>query len=211
VDGNVERVVSRLFAVETPLPAAKPQLKALAAGLVADERPGEWAQALMDHGATICRPRAPLCDQCPVAGACAAFDGGDPERFPRQTARRARPRRHGVAWLIEENGRFALVQREGRGLLGGMLGLPTSEWRAEPFSDVEAIAGAPVEAEWEDLGTVEHVFTHFALSLRVLAAEARAPGWTVLTEPAGLQALPSLFLKAARLKLSAENRGARWE
>lgn len=207
VDGNVERVMARLFAVEAPLPAAKPKLKALAAGLVADERPGDWAQALMDHGATICRPRTPLCDRCPVADHCEALARGDPETFPRKSPRAVRPRRHGVAWLIEEGGRFALVQREGRGLLGGMLGLPTSEWRAEPFTDVEALAGAPVEAEWRDLGVVEHVFTHFALSLRVFAAEAQAPADAILTDPSGLQALPSVFLKAARLRIGSRRRG----
>ena len=86
VDGNVERVVARLFAVEPPLPAAKPELKALAAGLVRDERPGDWAQALMDLGATICRPKSPLCDRCPIAGACAGLATGAPESFPRKTA-----------------------------------------------------------------------------------------------------------------------------
>src|SRR5690606_29362395 len=104
VDGNVERVMARLFAVETPLPAAKPELKALAATLVRDERPGDWAQALMDHGATVCRPKSPLCDRCPVPAHCAALATGAPETFPRRSAKAARPHRHGVAWVVERHG-----------------------------------------------------------------------------------------------------------
>src|SRR5690606_679151 len=100
VDGNVERVMARLFAVEAPLPAAKPELTALAARFVTDSRPGDWAQALMDLGATVCRPKSPLCLLCPVRDACAAHKRGDPETFPRKTAKAERPRRHGVAFLL---------------------------------------------------------------------------------------------------------------
>jgi len=207
VDGNVERVVSRLFAVETPLPHAKPELKRLAATLVTGERPGDWAQALMDHGATICRPKQPLCDRCPVAAFCAALTRGDPETFPRKAKKADRPRRHGVAWLVEDDGRFALVRRPPRGLLGGMLGLPTTDWRAEPWSDAEALASAPVAADWRELGVVDHVFTHFALRLRVFGAKAQAPREAVLVGPEGLEALPSVFLKAARLALNSSARG----
>lgn len=202
VDGNVERVMARLFAVEAPLPDAKPELKRLAAGLVADDRPGDWAQALMDLGATICRPRSPLCDRCPVSIHCAAFSRGDPESFPRRSPKAMRPRRYGVAWLVEDGGRFALVRREPKGLLGGMLGLPTSDWRGEPWTDAEALAVAPAPADWRDLGEVEHVFTHFALTLRVFAGRAPAPAGHELVDREGLAALPSVFLKAARRGLS---------
>jgi len=205
VDGNVERVMSRVFAVETPLPDGKPELKRLAATLVDGHRPGDWAQALMDLGAAICRPKQPLCDRCPVADQCAAFQQGRPEVFPKRSPKADRPRRHGVAWLIEQDGRIALVRRESRGLLGGMLGLPTSEWRTEPWSDAEARAAAPVTAPWRDLGTIEHVFTHFALTLRVFAGEGRLAGAT-MADTDGLQALPSVFLKAARLGLSSSRR-----
>ncbi|HEX4098637.1 MAG TPA: A/G-specific adenine glycosylase, partial [Caulobacteraceae bacterium] len=99
VDGNVERVVSRLDAVEERLPAAKPELKALAAKLVTAERPGDWAQALMDLGASVCRPKAPLCDRCPIAFACTASAQGDPDAYPRKSAMAERPRRHGVAFV----------------------------------------------------------------------------------------------------------------
>lgn len=196
VDGNVERVMSRLFAVETPLPAAKKELTALAACLVSATRPGDWAQALMDLGATICRPKSPLCDRCPVADQCAALATGAPETYPRKTKKADRPRRFGVAYAIRRGVAFALVRRPDKGLLGGMLGLPTTEWRSQPWSDEEAVAAAPIDAAWRDLGAVEHVFTHFALTLRVFAAEGDLPGadWN-----ADLSALPSVFLKAARL------------
>jgi A/G-specific adenine glycosylase len=197
VDGNVERVVARLFAVEAPLPAAKPELKRRAAELVADLRPGDWAQALMDLGATICRPKAPLCERCPVRFACRAFATGAPDSYPRRTAKAERPRRHGVAYLYRRGQAVALVRRPDKGLLGGMLGLPTGDWRDKPWGAAEAAAAAPTVAEWRPLGQVEHVFTHFALTLTVLQAEADAPAEAVWSED--LAALPSVFLKAARL------------
>ena len=197
VDGNVERVMARLFAVETPLPDAKPELKALAGELVTDDRPGDWAQALMDLGATVCRPKAPLCDRCPISAWCAALRSGAPETYPRKSRKADRPRRHGVAYVLTRGDAVALVRRPPKGLLGGMLGLPTSDWRSTPFSDPEAVAAAPLDAAWRDLGAVEHVFTHFALTLRVFAAEG-GEGDFVWTPREGLSALPSVFLKAAR-------------
>ena len=201
VDGNVERVISRLYAIETPLPDAKPELKRLAGTLVADDRPGDWAQALMDLGAVICRPKAPLCDRCPLAEACAARAGGAPETYPRKTRKADRPRRHGVAYVRTDGERILLVTRPPKGLLGGMLGLPTTDWRAEPWTDAEALAAAPASADWQPRGEIEHVFTHFALSLKVFAAEVRTGGadWRPRSEIAGL---PSVFLKAARLALT---------
>ena len=200
VDGNVERVIARLYAVETPLPAAKPELKALAAALVRDERPGDWAQALMDLGATVCRPKAPLCDRCPIAEACQGLATGAPESFPRKNAKAQRPRRHGVAYVLTRGRCVALVQRPPKGLLGGMLGLPTSDWRAQPWSDAEALAAAPCAAPWRQMGEVDHVFTHFSLTLRLMRAEGDADG-VLWTPRSGLEALPSVFLKAARAGL----------
>ncbi|MFC3068588.1 A/G-specific adenine glycosylase [Phenylobacterium soli] len=201
VDGNVERVISRLFAVEEPLPAAKPELKRLAAGLVGDERPGDWAQALMDLGAVVCRPKAPLCDRCPLTAHCAAYARGDHESFPRKSPKAERPHRHGVAYLLTRGDEVALVRRPPRGLLGGMLALPTSEWRAAPFSADEALAAAPVAAAWRSAGAVDHVFTHFSLTLRLYRAEADAAG-VIWTRRSGLTALPSVFLKAAKTGLN---------
>jgi A/G-specific adenine glycosylase len=200
VDGNVERVIARLFAVEEPLPDAKPELKRLAAGLVRDERPGDWAQALMDLGAGVCRPKAPLCERCPLAQACAARASGAPETWPRRAAKAERPHRYGVAYLLTRGEAVALVRRPPKGLLGGMLALPTSDWRAARWSEAEALAAAPVPAPWRSAGEVAHVFTHFSLSLQVLRAEGEAPG-VIWSPRRDLDALPSVFLKAARAGL----------
>ncbi len=191
VDGNVERVMARLFAVGTPLPAARPELKRLAATLVADDRPGDWPQALMDLGATVCRPGKPLCEACPLTGWCAAFASGDPGRWPLKTKKADRPHRTGVAWVLRDGqGRVALVRRPDKGLLGGMMGLPTSEWAVEATE-----AAPPAVADWRDAGAIEHVFTHFSLTLSVRAAEGR--GDFLWTDPeAALASLPTVFRKA---------------
>ncbi len=204
VDGNVERVASRLFAVEAPLPAGKPELKRLAGTLVADDRPGDWAQALMDLGATICLPKTPLCERCPVAEFCAAHARGDPASFPRKTKKAERPHRNGVAYVLSRGGEVALVRRPPKGLLGGMLALPTGDWRAERFADPEAVAAAPVVADWRLAGEIEHVFTHFSLTLRVFRAEAAGEVEGVLWTPTAeaSDGLPSVFRKAFRAGLN---------
>ena len=203
VDGNVERVMARLHAVETPLPAGKPELKALAGALVADHRPGDWAQALMDLGATVCRPKAALCDRCPLAADCAAFAAGAPETYPRRTAKAERPRRHGAAFVILRRGAIALVTRPPRGLLGGMLALPTTDWRAAPWTDSEVVAAAPIRADWRPAGEIDHTFTHFTLTLRVWRCETDGDiAGAEWSSRAGLAALPSVFLKAARAGLA---------
>lgn len=202
VDGNVERVIARLFAVETPLPAAKPELKRLAADLVTDHRPGDWAQALMDLGATICRPKSPLCDRCPIAAHCAAFARGDADTFPRRTAKPERPHRYGVAYLLTRGDEVALVRRPPQGLLGGMLALPTSDWRAARWDEAEALDAAPARAPWRSAGEVEHGFTHFTLTLQLLRAEGDAPD-VIWSPRRDLDALPSVFLKAAKAGLNA--------
>jgi A/G-specific adenine glycosylase len=194
VDGNVERVISRLHAVETALPNAKPKLRALAEFLVTADRPGDWAQALMDLGATICTPKAPKCSACPWRDACAAFASGAPESYPRRAAKAKRPQRHGVAYRIERDGALWLVRRPDKGLLGGMAGLPTTEWRAKKWTRAEALKQAPVEAAWRKTGAVEHVFTHFALSLDVYAADAAPTGEGCWGDA---DALPTVFKKAA--------------
>jgi A/G-specific adenine glycosylase len=202
VDGNVERVMARLFAVEAPLPDSKPELKRLAAALVRDDRPGDWAQALMDLGAVICRPKAPLCDRCQVFAHCAAFARGGQETFPRKSPKAERPHRYGVAYVLTRGDEVALVRRPPKGLLGGMLALPTSDWRAARWADDEALAHAPADADWRTAGEVEHGFTHFTLTLQLLRAEGEASD-VIWTRRAGLDALPSVFLKAARAGLNA--------
>ncbi|WP_397399831.1 A/G-specific adenine glycosylase [Phenylobacterium sp.] len=202
VDGNVERVMARLFAVTTPLPEAKPELKRLAGELVRSQRPGDWAQALMDLGATVCKPKSPLCERCPVSRHCAAKAKGSPETYPRRTAKAARPHRFGVAYILTRGDEVALVRRPPKGLLGGMLALPTSEWRGNRWGEAEAIEAAPAPADWRSAGEVEHVFTHFSLTLQILRAEGDAH--EVIWSPhRDMEGLPSVFLKAVRAGLSA--------
>ena len=200
VDGNVERVMARLFAVETPLPAAKSELKRLAGDLVAADRPDDWAQALMDLGSGVCRPRSPLCDVCPLSADCRARATGSPETFPRRAAKTARPHRHGVAYRMIRDEKVALIRRPPRGLLGGMVALPTTDWRAAPFTEAEALAAAPAVADWIDAGSVEHVFTHFSLTLRVFEARvvANAAAWIWTERAEALASVPSVFAKALK-------------
>ena len=191
VDGNVERVMARLFAVEAPLPAAKPELKRLAATLIADDRPGDWPQALMDLGATVCRPGKPLCEACPLTPWCAGYLSGHPERWPLRTRKADRPHRTGVVWVLrDDRGRVALVRRPDNGLLGGMTGLPTSEWSVS-----QADAEPPTVADWREAGAIEHVFTHFSLTLTVRVAAGG--GDFLWTDPDdALSSLPTVFRKA---------------
>ena len=207
VDGNVERVMARLNAVQTPLPEAKGELKGLAGALVRDDRPGDWAQALMDLGATVCRPKAPLCHRCPLSVTCDAYAGGAPETYPRKSPKADRPRRRGVVFLLTSDGQVALEQRAAKGLLGGMLGLPTTAWSTVAPTRAAVLAAAPGQVEWRCLGEVDHVFTHFALTLEVWRAEAAARDpalvWRLVGEAA--QALPSVFRKALAAGLSVSD------
>jgi A/G-specific adenine glycosylase len=193
VDSNVERVVARLFAVEAPLPAAREEIYRLAGTITPDAEAGDFAQAMMDLGATICTPRSPDCGRCPLASSCAARAAGDPQRYPIKAARTSKPRRQGVAYWLEHDGHVLLVRRPARGLLGGMLALPT---------DGE---GAPAEAEWREAGSVDHAFTHFALTMRLLcaAAERRPEGTWWPIDRLGEAGLPTLFARLAE-------RGAEW-
>ncbi len=197
VDGNVERVMARLYAVDAPLPSGKAELKAKAGALVTAERPGDWAQALMDLGATICTPKSPKCRACPWIDACAAYASGAPETYPRKLAKAERPERFGVAFRAERDGAIWLVRRPDKGLLGAMAALPTTEWRSEAWTRAEALKHAPVKAKWREAGAVRHVFTHFALTLEVYVANAapRGEGWW-----GDARALPTVFKKAALLK-----------
>lgn len=202
VDGNVERVMSRLFAVEAPLPAAKPELRERAASLVHAEAPGDWAQALMDLGATVCRPRSPACGHCPAAQDCAARMSGAAETWPRKTKRALRPDRSGVAFVLRRGARIAVQRRPPRGLLGGMLGLPGTVWSGSEATAEEIFASAPAELDWREAGTVEHVFTHFRLNLRVLTAEGEGGAHLEWLHLEALDNLPSVFLKAVQRALA---------
>ena len=169
VDGNVERVMARLFAVETPLPAAKPDLVRLAAGLTTDHRPGDYAQALMDLGASVCRPRAPACGICPLAQNCLARNRGMATELPHRVRKAAKPVRRGVAYLARRSdGAWLVERRPDAGLLGGMLGWPGSAWAEGPVCPV---AEPPVPGAWTEVpGEVRHTFTHFHLRLRLMSA-----------------------------------------
>ncbi|MBX6323894.1 MAG: A/G-specific adenine glycosylase, partial [Rhodospirillaceae bacterium] len=211
VDGNVERVVARLHAVEQALPAAKPALRRLAAGLAPKSRHGDFAQAMMDLGATICTPRRPRCLLCPWAAECRAHALGREEAFPARTARADKPLRRGVAfWAVRGDGAILLRRRPEQGLLGGMIEVPSTEWRAEAWTAAEARRAAPFSARWRRLdGVVRHGFTHFDLELEVLAAAVPAgavrglPG-AIWSPPERLSehALPSLMRKVVRHALT---------
>ena len=196
VDGNVERVIARLRAVETPLPEAKAELRALAGELVTTKRPGDWAQALMDLGATVCTPRSPKCLICPWRDACAAFATGAPETYPRRAAKAERPQRFGAVFRVERDGQFWLVRRPDKGLLGGMAGLPTTEWLDAPLSRAKALKAAPAAGRWSKIGEVRHVFTHFSLTLDVYTADAAPDGEGWWGDAA---ALPTVFRKATQV------------
>ncbi len=166
VDGNVERVMARLFAVETPLPAARPDLAALAARLTPQDRPGDYAQAVMDLGATICTPKAPACGLCPLRPACRARAAGQQAGLPRRLPKAPKPTRYGIAYVARRaDGAWLLERRPDRGLLGGMLGWPGSDWADSPSE------APPVVADWRDPGAeVHHTFTHFHLRLALRVA-----------------------------------------
>jgi A/G-specific adenine glycosylase len=205
VDGNVERVVSRLFAVEEELPAAKPMIKALAASLLPPHRAGDFAQALMDLGATICSPKRPACSLCPWFDSCLANARGDQETFPRKAPRREGKLRRGAAFVaVRADARVLLRRRPDKGLLASMMEVPGTEWTHD-FEETGARRSAPrlkIKVPWQRLhGIVRHVFTHFPLELVVFAAQVpravAAPrgGRWVKIEDLRDEALPSLMRK----------------
>lgn len=204
VDGNIERVVSRLFAVEEPLPQAKPRIKELAETLLGPSRAGDSAQALMDLGATICTPKKPACALCPLNDNCAARIRGDQETFPRKAAKKTGAQRRGAAFVVTRGEELLVRTRPDKGLLGGMTEVPTSEWLAD-HDDKAALAQAPTIkgiARWHrKAGVVTHVFTHFPLELAVytarVAASTRAPSGMRFVPIATLndEALPNVMRK----------------
>lgn len=200
VDGNVERVMSRLFAVKQEVPAARPELKRLAGMFVSDHRPSDWPQALMDLGARVCRPKSPLCEQCPLSFGCVAFKEGEPQTYPRKAKKTERPHRLGHAFALRDGkGRVALVKRPDNGLLGGMLGLIGSDWSTAPAY------APPFEGDWFEAGTINHVFTHFSLDLTAHVATGTSddPAVIWMDEAEALASLPTVFRKALERALAA--------
>ncbi|HXI86062.1 MAG TPA: A/G-specific adenine glycosylase [Parvularculaceae bacterium] len=173
VDGNIERVMARLFAIQEPLPSAKPVLKEAAALIWPQRRSGDFAQGLMDLGAGVCTPRAPNCAGCPLSRHCRAFASGAPEDFPRRAPKKQKPTRYGASFaLFDRNGRVLVERRPEKGLLGGMLGLPGTPWASDKPNG-EARDAAPGRATWRHAGLARHSFTHFHLELEVYAGDAR--------------------------------------
>jgi A/G-specific adenine glycosylase len=199
VDGNVERVIARIFALKAAPPALKGAVRERLQPLVPQNRPGEFAEALMDLGATICTPRKPACALCPWFEPCIARREGRQDAFPARPARKLRPLRYGIAFVARrKDGAILLRRRPPRGLLGGMAEVPGTEWAADPA----AVAEPPCAADWTKVAApVDHMFTHFALRLAIeraeVAEEAAAPPGTWWS-PAGslpTEALPSVMKK----------------
>jgi A/G-specific adenine glycosylase len=216
VDGNIERVIARLYALETPLPAAKREIARLAGALTPNKRAGDFAQAVMDLGATICSPKTPACVLCPWNGACAAYARGDAETLPRRTPKREGALRRGAAFVARRADGFVLLRtRPAKGLLGGMTEVPTTEW-SHDFDERAALQTAPSfpttkQVKWRRAaGIVRHVFTHFPLELTVYTAElparTRAPSgtrWTKISDLSG-EAMPSLMRKVVAHALPSD-------
>jgi A/G-specific adenine glycosylase len=202
VDGNIECVIARLFAVATPLPAAKPELRRLARGLSPARRTGDHAQALMDLGATVCTPKRPSCLMCPVAAWCAARAQGIAALLPMRAAKRARPVRTAVVFVaLREDGCVLLRRRPEAGLLGGMLEVPSTDWAGTLPDAAESLRTAPVAADWRVVpGIVTHTFTHFRLEAAVYRAiVATDAGLTLWADPARCQWLARRNLDRAAL------------
>jgi len=199
VDGNVERVVSRLFAIETPLPRSRPQIQTLAATIAVPDRASDFAQALFDLGATICTPANPACALCPLRPDCAANAEGLTNILPLKEPKKPRPTRYGVHfYLTDAAGQVLLRQRPPSGLLGGMTELPGPAWRAQPWNFDEALAEAPQRADWRHAGQVEHAITHFHLVIDVYAARLdriQAEGFLRREDQLEFEALPSVMRK----------------
>jgi A/G-specific adenine glycosylase len=186
VDTNVERVVARIHGL-----TGKDSIRAAATAMVPRGRAGDFAQAMMDLGAAICRPKAPLCRSCPLAASCRAFALGTPETFPQPKIRKARPQRHGLAHWIERDGCIWLVRRPTKGVLGGMAALPGPDWEDEP------LAGPAI-------ARVRHVFTHFTLELAVVPTrEPWGDGWWQPLDRLADAGLPTLYRRAAEAVLGS--------
>lgn len=206
VDGNIERVTARLYAITTPLPGGKKDIKHAAEAFTAKHRPGDFAQAMMDLGATVCTPRQPKCPDCPLRKQCLGFAGGAPELLPVRAAKSKRPERYAeMFWLENAAGEVLLRKRPESGLLGGMSELPSTPWREGSWPDADEIVSAqPLDVNWSSLpGEAQHVFTHFRLSMRLRRGLARkganVDGFWVHPDDFAAHALPTVIKKAMRL------------
>ena len=194
MDTNVERVLARLHGVDAPIADSKPLLRDLLDRITPHEGAGDFAQAMMDLGATICRPRAPNCGVCPLNAQCIARASGEPERFPAPKRKAIRPVRHGIAHWVERNGCIWLVRRPAKGVLGGMAALPGPKWTDEPTRALPS------------LGHVSHVFTHFQLELTIVSApSSEGEGWWQSIDTLDEAGLPTLYKRAAQAVLASRS------
>ena len=214
VDGNVERVFSRLFTITTPLPSAKKEIHRLVSDVLPHDRPGDFAQAVMDLGATLCSPRRPKCMLCPLKETCLALKEGEPELYPVKAAKPEKPMRRGAAFVaVRDDGAILLRKRPGRGLLAGMSEPPNTDWNARQDGETSASA-APFEADWQYASTIKHVFTHFELRLDVFRADGAVRDmpqdwWWSSPDTLLSEALPSVMKKAIEAAIPTATKRAR--
>jgi A/G-specific adenine glycosylase len=214
VDGNIERVISRLYAISTPLPAAKAEIKQRVAEILPHDRPGDFAQAMMDLGATICSPKRPKCMLCPINEHCTALVEGDPELYPVKAPKKEKPLRQGASFVaVRGDGAVLLRKRPYTGLLGGMSEPPNTDWTSRQ-DGVITTDGAPFAAEWKPAGAIRHVFTHFELVLTVWRADGDSfptPSgwwWSTPDEISG-EALPTVMKKAIEAAIDGATKRSR--
>ena len=184
-------MIARLRLIETPLPKAKPEITEAAEAITPHDRPGDYAQAIMDLGATICTPRNPACGICPWSTPCLARGQGVQAELPKKLPKKTKPTRHGYIYLARQGDQWLVEQRPDKGLLGGMVGFPGSDWSDDPAP------AAPFAADWREVGEVRHTFTHFHLVLRVHTVEQSSGG--VEFQPVVRDDLPTVFRKALDL------------
>ena len=206
LDGNVERVMSRHQRIEAYFPDAKADTKAMLAHILDKEQPGEFAQATMDLGATICTPKRPACSLCPVNEDCKGFKNGDAELFPYKKPKKEKPIRKGAAFVLQnEKSEIFLCKRSQSGLLAAMTQVPTTQWNSRQDGS-EDITEAPIEANWKKMGIAKHTFTHFHLELTVWYAEGinnlPIKGWWCKVEKLSEEALPTVMRKALERALA---------
>jgi len=204
VDGNIERVMTRLRRVKTPVQSSKAEIREIVGQLLPPARPGDFAQALMDLGSGICTPKNPACSLCPVNAFCEAYEAGDPENYPVKSPKAEKPVRRGAAFVIQnQKGEVYLQKRPDKGLLGGMSEVPGTDWTARQ-DGLTGIKALPFKGEWNLAGTARHTFTHFHLQLEVwhcTSNDYQGNGWWTTLATLGEEALPSVMKKAIAVAL----------